>query len=69
MVNQASFGRVERDSVRLAAGLLLAGVLVTAIAGFLHPEVQTRMTTEPFSLSMRRASHGRRCIWVSSSEW
>ena len=38
MVNQVPFGRVERDSVRLAAGLLLAGVLVTAIAGFLHPE-------------------------------
>jgi hypothetical protein len=38
MVDQAPFGRVERDSVRLAAVLLLAGVLVTAIAGFLHPE-------------------------------
>ena len=38
MVNQAPFGRVERDSLRLGAGLLLAGVLVTAIAGFLHPE-------------------------------
>jgi hypothetical protein len=38
MVNQVPFGRVERDSVRLGAGLLLAGVLVTAIAGFLHPE-------------------------------
>jgi hypothetical protein len=38
MVNQASSGRVERDSVRLAAVLLLAGVLVTAVAGFLHAE-------------------------------
>jgi hypothetical protein len=38
MVNQAPFGRVERDSVRLAAVLLLAGVVVTAIAGFLHAE-------------------------------
>src|SRR5215217_5473196 len=38
MVTQAPFGRVERDSVRLAAVLLLAGVVVTAIAGFLHPE-------------------------------
>jgi hypothetical protein len=38
MVTQAPFGRVERDSVRLAAILLLAGVLLSAIAGFLHPE-------------------------------
>jgi hypothetical protein len=38
MVNQAPFGRIERDSVRLGAVLLLAGVLVTAIAGFFHPE-------------------------------
>jgi hypothetical protein len=38
MVTQSSFGRVERDSVRLAAVLLLAGVVVTAVAGFLHPE-------------------------------
>ena len=38
MVNQVPLGRVERDSVRLAAGLLLGGVLVSAIAGFLHPE-------------------------------
>jgi hypothetical protein len=38
MVTQAPFGRVERDSVRLAALLLVAGVLLTAIAGFLHPE-------------------------------
>ena len=38
MVTKAPFGRVERDSVRLAAVLLLAGVVVTAIAGFLHPE-------------------------------
>ena len=38
MVSQAPSGRVERDSVRLAAVLLLAGVLVTAIAGFLHAE-------------------------------
>ncbi len=38
MVTRAPLGRVERDSARLAAGLLLAGVLVTAIAGFLHPE-------------------------------
>jgi len=38
MVTQAPLERVERDSVRLAAVLILAGVLVTAIAGFLHPE-------------------------------
>ena len=38
MVTQAPFGPVERDSVRLAAVLLLAGVVVTAIAGFLHAE-------------------------------
>jgi hypothetical protein len=38
MATQAPVGPVERDSVRLAAVLILAGVLVTAIAGFLHPE-------------------------------
>ncbi|MFL6046213.1 MAG: hypothetical protein ACJ72M_13970 [Propionibacteriaceae bacterium] len=38
MITQAPVGQVERDSVRLAAVLLLAGVVVTAIAGFLHPE-------------------------------
>jgi hypothetical protein len=38
MATQTPFGRVERDSVRLAAVLILAGVVVTAIAGFLHPE-------------------------------
>jgi hypothetical protein len=38
MVTQAAVVPVERDSVRLAAVLLLAGVLVTAIAGFLHAE-------------------------------
>ena len=39
MVTQVPFERrVERDSVRLAAVLILAGVVVTAIAGFLHPE-------------------------------
>jgi hypothetical protein len=38
MVTQAPLERVERDSVRLAAVLILAGVVVTAIAGFLHPE-------------------------------
>jgi hypothetical protein len=38
MVTQAPFERVEKDSLRLAAVLILAGVLVTAIAGFLHPE-------------------------------
>jgi hypothetical protein len=38
MVTHAPFGQVERDSVRLAAVLLFAGVLVTAVAGFLHPE-------------------------------
>ena len=38
MVTQAPDGSVERDSVRLAAVLLLVGVLVTAIAGFLHAE-------------------------------
>jgi hypothetical protein len=38
MVTQARGGGVERDSATLAAVLLLAGVLVTAIAGFLHPE-------------------------------
>jgi hypothetical protein len=38
MATQTPFGRVERDSLRLAAVLILAGVVVTAIAGFLHPE-------------------------------
>jgi hypothetical protein len=38
MVSQAPDGRVERDSMRLAAILLLAGVVVTTIAGFLHAE-------------------------------
>jgi hypothetical protein len=38
MVTHAPFGQVERDSVRLAAVLLFAGVLVTAVAGFLHQE-------------------------------
>jgi len=38
MVSQAPVGRVERDSMRLAAILLLAGIVVTAIAGFLHAE-------------------------------
>jgi hypothetical protein len=38
MVTQTPSGQVERDSVRLAAVLLLAGVLLSAIAGFLHPE-------------------------------
>src|SRR3954447_26657462 len=38
MITQAPVGQVERDSVRLAAILLLAGVVVTAVAGFLHPE-------------------------------
>ena len=38
MVSETASGRVERNSLRLAAVLLLAGVLVTAIAGFLHPE-------------------------------
>jgi hypothetical protein len=38
MITQAPVGPVERNSVRLAAVLLLAGVVVTAIAGFLHVE-------------------------------
>src|SRR6478735_5659483 len=38
MVTQAAAERMGRDPIRLAAVLLLAGVLVTAIAGFLHPE-------------------------------
>ena len=38
MITQAPVGPVERNSVRLAAVLLLAGVVVTAIAGFLHAE-------------------------------
>jgi hypothetical protein len=38
MVTQSPVGPVERDSVRLAAVLLLAGVVVTAIAGFPHAE-------------------------------
>jgi uncharacterized membrane protein len=48
MVTQAPFERVERDSLRLAAVLILAGVVVTAIAGSFIQKVQTRMTTEPF---------------------
>jgi hypothetical protein len=38
MVTQSPVRPVERNSVRLAAVLLLAGVVVTAIAGFLHVE-------------------------------
>jgi hypothetical protein len=38
MVTQTPDGPVERDSVRLSAVLLLAGVVITAIAGFLHVE-------------------------------
>jgi Domain of unknown function (DUF4386) len=38
MVSQAPVRPVERDALRLAAVLLLAGVVVTAIAGFLHAE-------------------------------
>jgi hypothetical protein len=38
MVTQLPLGPTDRDSVRLAAVLLLAGVVVTAIAGFLHVE-------------------------------
>ena len=38
MVDREALGRAERASLRLAALLLLAGVLVTAVAGFLHPE-------------------------------
>ena len=38
MVSQAPVGRVERGAMRLAAVLLFAGVVVTAIAGFLHAE-------------------------------
>ena len=38
MVSQAPVGRVEGDSVRLAAILVLAGVVVSAVAGFLHAE-------------------------------
>src|SRR5215211_2096078 len=38
VVSETAFGRVERNSLRLAAVLLFAGVLITAIAGFLHPE-------------------------------
>jgi hypothetical protein len=38
MVTQSPFGPVERGSIRLAAVLLLVGVVVTAIAGFLHAE-------------------------------
>jgi hypothetical protein len=38
MVSQAPVGRVERDALRLAAVFLLTGVVVTAIAGFLHAE-------------------------------
>src|ERR687897_37019 len=38
MTNQTASVGAERNPLRLAAALLLAGVLVTAIAGFLHPE-------------------------------
>jgi hypothetical protein len=38
MVSQAPVGPVERDALRLAAVLLLGGVVVTGIAGFLHAE-------------------------------
>src|SRR6478752_396067 len=38
MVTQAAAERMGRDPIRLAAVLLLTGILVTAIAGLLHPE-------------------------------
>ena len=38
MVDREALGRAERNPLRLAAVLVLAGVLVTAVAGFLHPE-------------------------------
>ena len=38
MLGQEASGRVERDPLRLAAVLLLAGLLVTVVAWFLHPE-------------------------------
>jgi hypothetical protein len=38
MVSQAPVGPVERNALRLAAVLLVTGVVVTAIAGFLHAE-------------------------------
>src|SRR3954467_9984712 len=38
MVTQPAAEPLGREPMRLAAVLLLAGVLVTAIAGFLHPE-------------------------------
>jgi hypothetical protein len=38
MAGRETLGGPEQPSLRLAAVLLLAGVLVTAVAGFLHPE-------------------------------
>jgi hypothetical protein len=38
MAGRETLGRPERPSLRLAAVLLLVGVVVTAVAGFLHPE-------------------------------
>jgi hypothetical protein len=48
MVTQAPFERVERDSLRLAAVLILAGVVVRPLPDSFIQKVQTRMTTEPF---------------------
>jgi hypothetical protein len=69
MITQAPVGPVQRDSVRLAAVLLLAGVVVTAIAGFLHVEGpdpnnhQTIFTIYAASQSWTAVHLG------SSSEW
>jgi hypothetical protein len=38
MVGQEARGRGERNALRLCAVLVMAGVLVSAVAGFLHPE-------------------------------
>ena len=69
MVTQAPVGSVERDPLRLAAVCYSPAFWLLPLPDSSMQKVQTRMTTKPFSLSMRRASRGRRCISVSSSEW
>jgi hypothetical protein len=69
MVTQSPVGRVERDSVRLAAVLLLAGVVVAAIAGFLHVEGADANDHRTIFAIYAATGPGLRCISVSSSEW
>jgi hypothetical protein len=56
MVGREAVGRGERNPLRLSAVLLLAGVLVTAVAGFLHPE-GADANDHPAIFALYAASH------------